>query len=121
MDNKRNTDLRDVDYYLFSAEITKDKISSLRKDQLMYIIIALIIGFLTYISNAITLALVLGSIIFIILLITMIKREKNIYIYKELLLSQIKQAEEKIDLITPYYLNYEEPILKARLKILKDN
>ena len=121
MDNTRNTGLKDVDYYLFSAETTKQEINSLRKDQLMYIIIALIISFLTYISNAVTFALVLESIIFIILLITMIKREKNIYIYKELLLSQIKQAEEKIDLITPYYLNYEEPTIKARLNMLKNN
>lgn len=121
MDMKRNTGLRDVDYYLFSAETTKYEINSLRKDQLMYMIIALITGFLTHISNAVTLALVLGSIIFIILLITMIKREKNIYIYKKLLPNQIKLAEEKIDLITPYYIAYEEPTIKARLKRLKDN
>lgn len=121
MENTRNTGLKDVDYYLFSAETTKNEINSLRKDQLMYIIIALITGFLTYVSNAVTLALVLGSIIFIILLVTMIKREKSIYIYKKLLPSQIKLAEEEIDLITPSYLTYEEPTIKARLKRLKDN
>ena len=37
MDNTRNTGLRDVDYYLFSAEVTKDKVNSLRKDQIYFI------------------------------------------------------------------------------------
>ena len=30
-------------------------------------------------------------------------------------------TKEKIDLITPYYLAYEEPTIKARLNMLKNN
>ena len=37
MDNKRNTDIRDVGYYLFYAEVTKDKVNSLRKDQIYFV------------------------------------------------------------------------------------
>ena len=117
MDNKRNTDLRDVGYYLFSAEVTKDKVNSLRKDQLIYIIIALIIGFLTYISNA----LILGGFTFILLLYFMIRREITIYDYKKTLYSQIILIEENINLLISDNLSVEGNTIKARLKILKDN
>ena len=117
MEMKRYINSKELDYHLFSAEVTNYKITSLRKYQLMRIIIALVIGFLTLISNA----LILGGITFSILIVDMINREKAIFNYKRTLKGQIELIETNINLLIPDNLLFEGNTIKARLNILKNN